>query len=101
MTVSSLPTTVSPSPGRNQLTCCSGRLRYGKHPLYDGTALTADDVKFSIDSVLDPKAVGLLGPRAGGFLEVEVKDAVTVVIPFHRPVIFLPWIFPPPPGAKA
>src|SRR5262249_38486044 len=28
---------------------------------HDGTALTADDVKFSIDSFLDPKALGLLG----------------------------------------
>ena len=60
---------------------------------HDGTALTADDVKFSIDSVLDPKAVGLLGPARAAFKEVEVKDAATVVIHLHQPVIFLPWNF--------
>ena len=36
---------------------------------YDGTPLTADDVKFSIDSVLDPKAIGLLGPARAAFKE--------------------------------
>jgi peptide/nickel transport system substrate-binding protein len=60
---------------------------------HDGTALTADDVKFSIDSVLDPKAIGLLGPARAAFKEVEVKDATTVVIHLHQPVIFLPWNF--------
>ena len=68
---------------------------------HDGTALTADDVKFSIDSVLDPKAVGLLGPARAAFKEVEVKDAATVVIHLHQPVIFLPWNFRAPRGAKA
>src|SRR5262249_38840034 len=60
---------------------------------HDGTALTADDVKFSIDSVLDPKAVGLLGPARTAFKEVEVKDAATVVIHLHQPALFLPWNF--------
>jgi peptide/nickel transport system substrate-binding protein len=42
------------------------KLRPNIH-FHDGTALTADDVKFSIDSVLDPKAVGLLGPARAAF----------------------------------
>ena len=58
---------------------------------HDGTALTADDVKFSIDSVLDPKAIGLLGPTRAAFKEVEVKDVSTVVIHLKQPVVFLPW----------
>ena len=60
---------------------------------HDGTALTADDVKFSIDSVLDPKALGLLGTTRAAFKAVEVKDPMTVVIHLHQPVIFLPWSF--------
>jgi peptide/nickel transport system substrate-binding protein len=60
---------------------------------HDGTALTADDVKFSLDSVLDPKAIGLLGPARAAFKEVEVKDPATVVIHLRQPVIFLPWSF--------
>ena len=43
-----------------------------------GTALTADDVKFSLDSVLDPKALGLLGTMRAAFKAVEVKDPLTV-----------------------
>src|SRR5207245_2508036 len=68
------------------------KLRSNIH-FHDGTALTAEDVKFSIDSVLDPKAIGLLGPARAAFKEVEVKDASTVVIYLHQPVIFLPWSF--------
>ena len=60
---------------------------------HDGTVLTAEDVKFSIDSVLDPKAIGLLGPARAAFKEVEVKDAETIVIHLQQPVIFLPWNF--------
>jgi len=60
---------------------------------HDGTPLTADDVKFSIDSVLDPKAIGLLGPARAAFKEVEVKDASTVVLHLKQPVVFLPWNF--------
>ena len=45
------------------------KLRPNIH-FHDGTALTADDVKFSIDSVLDPKAVGLLGPARAAFSRV-------------------------------
>ena len=60
---------------------------------HDGTALTADDVKFSIDSVLDPKAIGLIGTGRTAFKEVEVKSPSTVVIHLHQPVIFLPWNF--------
>ena len=62
-------------------------------PFHDGTALTADDVKFSIDSVLDPKSIGLLGPARAAFQEVEVKNASTVVIHLKQPVVFLPWNF--------
>src|SRR5262249_26602185 len=60
---------------------------------HDGTALTADDVKFSIDSFLDPKALGLLGVTRAAFKEVVVQDAATVVIHLKQPVIFLPWSF--------
>jgi peptide/nickel transport system substrate-binding protein len=60
---------------------------------HDGTALTADDVKFSIDSFLDPKALGLLGVTRAAFKEVAVQDAATVVIHLKQPVIFLPWNF--------
>ena len=60
---------------------------------HDGTALTADDVKFSLDSVLDPKSIGLLGPARAAFKEVEVKDPATVVIHLKQPVVVLPWNF--------
>jgi peptide/nickel transport system substrate-binding protein len=62
--------------------------------LHDGTELTAEDVKFSIDSLFDPKAVApLLGPAKTAFKEVEVKDPATLVIHLTQPAIFLPWNF--------
>ncbi|HXH10065.1 MAG TPA: ABC transporter substrate-binding protein [Alphaproteobacteria bacterium] len=61
---------------------------------HDGTELTAEDVKFSIDSLFEPKAVSaLLGPAKGAFKEVEVKDPYTVVIHLKQPAVFLPWNF--------
>jgi peptide/nickel transport system substrate-binding protein len=61
---------------------------------HDGTALTAEDVKFSIDSLFEPKAVApLLGPTRAAFKAVEVKDPSTVVIHLKQPAIFLPWNF--------
>jgi peptide/nickel transport system substrate-binding protein len=60
---------------------------------HDGSELTAADVKFSIDSVLDPKAVGLLGPARAAFQEVVVKDASTIVMRLKQPAVFLPWSF--------
>ena len=61
---------------------------------HDGTALTAEDVKFSIDSLFEPKAVAaLLGPTRAAFKEVEIKDPHTVVIHLKQPAIFLPWNF--------
>jgi peptide/nickel transport system substrate-binding protein len=61
---------------------------------HDGTALTAEDVKFSIDSLFEPKAVAaLLGPTRAAFKEVEIKDPSTVVIHLKQPAIFLPWNF--------
>jgi len=60
---------------------------------HDGTDLTATDVKFSLDSVLDPKAIGLMGQARAAFKEVEVHDPATIVIHLHQPVIFLPWNF--------
>jgi peptide/nickel transport system substrate-binding protein len=59
---------------------------------HDGTELTAEDVKFSIDSLFDPKAVApLLGPTRAAFKELEVKDPYAVVIHLKQPAIFLPW----------
>jgi peptide/nickel transport system substrate-binding protein len=61
---------------------------------HDGTALTAEDVKFSIDSLFDPKAVApLLGPAKAAFKEAEVKDPTTLIIHLKQPAIFLPWNF--------
>ncbi|MGH8059769.1 MAG: ABC transporter substrate-binding protein, partial [Candidatus Entotheonellia bacterium] len=61
---------------------------------HDGTELTAEDVKFSIDSLFDPKAVaGLLGPTRAAFKELEIKDPFTVVAHLKQPAVFLPWNF--------
>ncbi|MBI3329532.1 MAG: ABC transporter substrate-binding protein, partial [Nitrospinae bacterium] len=61
---------------------------------HDGTELTAEDVKFSVDSLFDPKAVTpLLGPTRRAFKEIEIKDPYTVVIHLKQPAIFLPWNF--------
>jgi len=61
---------------------------------HDGTELTAGDVKFSIDSLFDPKAVsGLLGPTKAAFKELEIVDPSTVVVHLKRPAVFLPWNF--------
>lgn len=69
------------------------RLRQGVK-FHDGTDLTAEDVKFSIDSLFDPKALaGLLGPTKGAFKEVEIKDPYTAVVHLKRPSPFLPWNF--------
>jgi peptide/nickel transport system substrate-binding protein len=59
---------------------------------HDGTEVTAEDVKFSIDSLFEPKAVAaLLGPTRAAFKELEIKDSYTVVIHLKQPAIFLPW----------
>ena len=61
---------------------------------HNGSDLTAEDVKFSIDRLFEPKAVaGLLGPTRAAFKEAEVKDPSTVVIHLQQPAIFLPWNF--------
>jgi peptide/nickel transport system substrate-binding protein len=60
---------------------------------HDGSAVTAEDVKFSIDSILDPKSVGLLGPARAAFQEIEIKDPTTIVIHLKQPSVFLPWNF--------
>lgn len=60
---------------------------------HDGSPLTAEDVKFSLDSVLDPKAIGLLGQLRPAFKDVVAKDPTTVVVNLNQPVIFLPWNF--------
>ena len=61
---------------------------------HNGTELTAEDVKFSIDSLFEPKAVAaLLGPTRAAFKEVEIKDPYTVVVHLKQPAIFLPWNF--------
>jgi peptide/nickel transport system substrate-binding protein len=67
------------------------KLRQGVK-FHDGTELTAEDVKFSIDSLFEPKAVAaLLGPTRAAFKELEIKDPYTVVIHLKQPAIFLPW----------
>lgn len=58
---------------------------------HDGTDLTADDVKFSLDSVLDPKAIGILGQGRNAFKQIEVKHPTTIVVHLHQPFVFLPW----------
>jgi peptide/nickel transport system substrate-binding protein len=69
------------------------RLRPGVK-FHDGVELTAEDVKFSIDSLFDPKAMAtLLGPTRAAFKEVEIKDPHTVVIHLKQPAAFLPWNF--------
>jgi peptide/nickel transport system substrate-binding protein len=69
------------------------RLRRGV-TFHDGSEVTAEDVKFSLDSLFDPKAVAaLLGPTKGAFKEVEVRDPHTVVIHLQQPAAFLPWNF--------
>jgi peptide/nickel transport system substrate-binding protein len=61
---------------------------------HDGSELTAEDVKFSIDSLFEPKAVAaLLGPTKAAFKEAEIKDPYTLVIHLKQPAIFLPWNF--------
>ena len=68
---------------------------------HDGSELTAEDVKFSIDSLFDPKAVApLLGPAKAAFKEIEIKDPATVVIHLKQPAIFLPWNFSCATGAE-
>lgn len=58
---------------------------------HDGSTLTADDVKFSLDSILDPKAVGILGQSRAVFKDIEVKNSTTVVVHLTQPFVFLPW----------
>jgi len=61
---------------------------------HDGTEVTAEDVKFSIESLFEPKATaGLLGPVRTAFQALDIKDPYTVVIHLKRPAIFLPWSF--------
>jgi ABC-type transport system substrate-binding protein len=61
---------------------------------HDGSELTAEDVKFSIDSLFDPKALaGLLGPVRAAYKELEIRDRYTVVIHLKQPSVFLPWTF--------
>jgi peptide/nickel transport system substrate-binding protein len=61
---------------------------------HDGTELTAEDVKFSVDSLFDPKAAtGLLGPTRAAFKEIAITDPWTVVIHLKQPAVFLPWNF--------
>jgi peptide/nickel transport system substrate-binding protein len=61
---------------------------------HDGSELTAEDVKFSIDSLFDPKALtGLLGPVRAAYKELEILDRHTVVIHLKQPSVFLPWTF--------
>jgi peptide/nickel transport system substrate-binding protein len=58
---------------------------------HDGTELTAEDVKFSIDSLIELKAEApLLGPAKAAFQEGEIKEPAPVIIHLKQPAIFLP-----------
>jgi peptide/nickel transport system substrate-binding protein len=61
---------------------------------HNGVEVTAEDVKFSIDSLFEPQAVtGLLGPVRAAFKELEIRDRYTVVFHLKQPSVFLPWTF--------
>lgn len=61
---------------------------------HDGTPVTAEDVKFSLDSFFDPKSMTLLVPSArAAFKEIAAQDPTTLVIRLHQPVLLLPWNF--------
>jgi peptide/nickel transport system substrate-binding protein len=52
---------------------------------HDGSAMTADDVKYSLDRVLDPKTPGSNRPYYETIQEVQVVDPATVKLVLNRP----------------
>jgi ABC-type transport system substrate-binding protein len=69
---------------------------------HDGTEVTAEDVKFSIDSLFEPKAVAaLLGPTKAAFKEAEIKDPYTLVSTSSSRPFFSRGTSRVPPAARA
>jgi peptide/nickel transport system substrate-binding protein len=55
---------------------------------HDGRSLTADDVVWTIESLIDPKFGGLITAKSGSFSSVdraEAKDPLSVVVHLKRP----------------
>ncbi|MDX2512348.1 MAG: ABC transporter substrate-binding protein [Desulfobacterales bacterium] len=61
-----------------------------KAKFHNGRPVTADDVKFSLDRVLDPKQSPRGHSKIGPIKEVIVKDKHTVVIKLTKPYLDLP-----------
>ena len=57
---------------------------------HNGRQVTAEDVKFSLDRVLDPKQCPRGYNKIGPIKEVRAKDKLTVVIELTKPYIDLP-----------
>jgi len=54
----------------------------------DGRALEAEDVVWTIESLIDPKVAGLISAKSGSFASVdhaEARDRLTVVVHLKRP----------------
>jgi peptide/nickel transport system substrate-binding protein len=54
---------------------------------HDGSTVTADDVKYSLDRVLDPNMPGSNRPYFEAIKEVQVVDPATVKILLNRPFV--------------
>jgi peptide/nickel transport system substrate-binding protein len=58
---------------------------------HDGTELTAEDAKWSLEMVTKPESIAGFAARLRGTIgEIEVKDPYTLVIRTKDPAIFLP-----------
>jgi len=54
----------------------------------DGRPLEADDVVWTIESLIQPKLAGLISPKSGAFAAVdraETRDRLTVIVHMKRP----------------
>jgi len=61
-----------------------------KAKFHNGRPVTAEDVKFSLDRVLDPKQCPRGYSKIGPIKEVIVKDTHTVIIKLKKPYLDLP-----------
>ena len=52
---------------------------------HDGSPLTAEDVKFTFDRIVDPASKSLQVPRIGPYQKSEVVDEYTVKVYFKEP----------------
>lgn len=63
---------------------------------HDGTAFTADDVKYTIDRALDAKKPSITKASWGPVTAVEVADPLTVIVKFSSPFGgFIPFMADP------